>query len=304
MARKQHGLIVRGQLLRSGIDANAVKRLLRHGVLEEALPNVYRLPGAPRTWLQSLMAACLWAGDGAVASHRAAAALWGLDGFDEGPLEVTTTKKNQLSVRFRIHRGAVPPKLATTRRGVPVTNAARTLLDLCVCIRQERMSQVVDEALRKGLVSLDLLRRTVDSSPGCKGVRALRALVQQREPGYQPSASELQAATRRLLTRAGIAFVEEFVVPDDDGNFVARVDFKLVDVPIVVESDGRANHSSKLDWQHDLDRRNLLTALGLGVIHVTWDKVTNRSEEFLAEVAQARGKSRRVTSGGGRSPRG
>ena len=101
MARKQHGLVVRGQLLSSGIDANGVKRLLRRGVLEEALPKVYRLPGAPRTWLQSLMAACLWGGKGAVASHRAAAALWGLEGFDEGPLEITTTKKNQLSARFR-----------------------------------------------------------------------------------------------------------------------------------------------------------------------------------------------------------
>src|SRR5205085_7234734 len=89
---------------------------------------------------------------------------------------------------------------------------------------------------------------------------------------------------------AGIEFVEEFVVTDNKGSFVARVDFKLVGSPVVVESDGRANHSSKLDWQHDLDRRNLLTALGLGVIHVTWDKVTNRPDEFLAEVAQARGK--------------
>src|SRR5205807_2587819 len=158
---------------------------------------------------------------------------------------------------------------------------------LCACVREERMQQVIDEALRKGLVSLDLLRRTVESSSGCKGVRVLRALIQQRDPGYPPSASELQAATRRVLTRAGIAFVEEFVVTDDDGNFVARVDFKLVDVPVIVESDGRANHSSKRDWQHDLDRRNLLTALGLGVIHVTWDKVTSRSDEFLAEVAQA-----------------
>jgi very-short-patch-repair endonuclease len=286
VARKQHGLIVRGQLLRSGIDANAVKRLLRHGVLEEALPNVYRLPGAPRTWLQSLMAACLWAGDGAVASHRAAAALWGLDGFDEGPLEVTTTKKNQLSVRFRIHRGAVPPKLATTRRGVPVTNAARTLLDLCVCVRQERMSQVVDEALRKGLVSLDLLRRTVDSSPGCKGVRALRALVQQRDRGYQPSASQLQAVARRLLARAGWKFVEEFVVTDSEGNFVARVDFKLEGSPVVVEVDGRANHSSKLDWRQDLDRRNLVTAEGLAVVHATHEKLIHHPEDFLEEVAR------------------
>jgi len=68
---------------------------------------------------------------------------------------------------------------------------------------------------------------------------------------------------------------------------VARVDFKLVGVPVVVESDGRANHSSRLDWQHDLDRCNLLTALGLGAIHVTWDKVTNRPDEFLAEVREA-----------------
>ena len=68
---------------------------------------------------------------------------------------------------------------------------------------------------------------------------------------------------------------------------MARVDFKLVGVPVVVESDGRANHSSRLDWQHDLDRCNLLTALGLGAIHVTWDKVTNRPDEFLAEVQEA-----------------
>ena len=157
----------------------------------------------------------------------------------------------------------------TPKRGIPVTNAARSLLDLCACVREERMQQVIDDAMRKGLVSLELLRRTVTTSSACKGVRVLRRLVNDRDPDYQPSASELQAATRRLLIRAGIAFVEEFVVTDDDGNVVARVDFKLVDAPVVVESDGRANHSSKLDWQHDLDRRNLLTVLGLGVIHTS-----------------------------------
>jgi hypothetical protein len=241
VASRQHGLVTRAQLLRSGVDADAVWRRLNHHVLEEALPNVYRLPGAPRTWLQSLMAACLWAGEGAVASHRAAAALWGLDGFDEGPLEITAAKKNQLSARFKVHRSAVPPNLVTSKRGIPVTNAARTLLDLAGCVREEQ--QTLDEALRKGLVSLELLRRTVRTSSAYKGVRVLRRLVNERDPDYQPPASELQAATRRLLIRAGIAFVEEFVVTDDDGNFVARVDFKLVDAPVIVETDGRAAES-------------------------------------------------------------
>ena len=150
------------------------------------------------------------------------------------------------------------------------------------------MSQVIDDALRKGLVSLELLRRTVTTSPACKGVRVLRRLVEQRSPNYQPSASELQAATRRLLVAAGIEFVEEFVVTDDKGNFVARVDFKLVDAPVIVETDGRANHSSKVDWEHDLDRRNRITAEGWAVIHATANKLRNHPDEFLAEVCRAR----------------
>ena len=84
------------------------------------------------------------------------------------------------------------------------------------------------------------LREMVDREAGSghRGVGVLRRLVNEREPDYQPSASELQAATRRLLVAAGIPFVDEFVVTDDNGNFVARVDFKLVGSPVVVESDG------------------------------------------------------------------
>jgi hypothetical protein len=52
--------------------------------------NVYRICGAPVTELQLLVAAVFAAGAGAVASHRAAAWLWGLDDDDdELSLEVT-----------------------------------------------------------------------------------------------------------------------------------------------------------------------------------------------------------------------
>ena len=47
------------------------------------------MAGAPATWHQRLMAACLVGGPGAVASHRSAGALWGLDGLAPGPIEVT-----------------------------------------------------------------------------------------------------------------------------------------------------------------------------------------------------------------------
>jgi very-short-patch-repair endonuclease len=233
------------------------------------------------------MAAKLWGGEGAVASYRSAAALWGFAGFGPGPLEISALKQNRTGTAFKVHRILVDPAFTTSKLGIPVTNAFRTLRDAVTIISLKRGNQLLDELLRKGLVSMTSLREAVDRD---RGAGVLRRLVNERDPDYQPSASELQAATRRLLIRAGIEFVEEFVVTDDKGNFVARVDFKLVGSPVVVESDGRANHSSKLDWQHDLDRLNLLTALGLGVIHATWDKVTNRPDEFLAEVqsAQAR----------------
>jgi len=299
LARRQHGLVTRAQLLQAGVRPDAIWRRLRSGVLEEALPGVYRLPGAPRTWLQSLMGACLWAGDDAVASHRAAAALWGFDGFGEGPLEITAGKKNQSSARFKVHQPPVPPSLVTRKQWIPVTNAARTLLDLASCVSEERMNQVVDEALRKGLVSMESLRRFVDreKKSGRRGVGVLRRLVEQREPGYQPSASELQASVRRLLVAAGLEVVEEYVITDAGGNFIARVDFRLLGEWVVVEVEGRANHSSKLDWQHDLDRRNALTAEGWAVIHATADRVKDRPEEFLAEVDRARASQARLQRG-------
>jgi hypothetical protein len=257
---------------------------------------VYRVPGTPRTWLQSLMAVCLWAGGDAVASHRAAAALWGLDGFEEGPLEVTAGKKNQCSARFKVHQPRVAPNLVTRKHGIPVTNAARTLLDLASCVNEERMNQVLDDALRKGLVSMESLGRTVAQGKGSgrRGVAVLRRLVQQRDPAYQPSASELQASVRRLLVGAGLEVEEEYVITDADGNFIARVDFRLSGEWVVVEVEGRANHSSKVDWEHDLTRRNRITGEGWGVIHATADKVNNHPEEFLAEVHRARASQARL----------
>ena len=289
VATRQHGVVTWDQMRKLGISPGAIRWKSKVEAIEEVVPGVYRVGGSAQTWEQRLIAACLWGGPDACVSHKSAAALWKFDGFGPGPLEISALKQNRTQLAFKVHRTLVEPAFVTSKLGIPVTNAFRTVRDLVAVIDEHRANQLLDEALRKGLVSIAALWRMVDREAGSgrRGVGALRHLLEQRSPGYQPSASEMQAATRRLLIRAGVAFVEEFVVTDEHGNFVARVDFKLLDVPVVVESDGRANHSSKFDWQHDLDRRNLLTAQGLGVIHVTWDKVTNRPDEFLAEVGEA-----------------
>lgn len=289
LAGRQHGLVTRDQLLRHGLSSDAIWRRVRSGALVEALPGVYRIPGAPRTWHQSLLAACLWAGEGAAASHRSAAALWGLDGFPEEPLEVTTAKKkNKLAMRFRIHGLALPPGLVTGRWGIPVTSAARTLVDLSVgATSRDRMEQTLDEALRKGLVSLASLRKLVEEEArrGRRGLGLIWGLLNERDPGYQPPASELQRKVRNLLIAAGITdFVEEYVLRDEDGAFVARGDFGLVGDDVLVEAEGRANHSSKKDYNHDLERRNRVSSVGWVMVHITAHDVDVRPEEWLARL--------------------
>src|SRR5688572_24198920 len=73
----QHGVVTRRQALAHGMPAHRIDHLLKVGRWERAHPGVYRLFGSSATWHQRLLAACLAAGDPAVASHRAAASLWG-----------------------------------------------------------------------------------------------------------------------------------------------------------------------------------------------------------------------------------
>src|SRR5207302_9794760 len=169
-------------------------------------------------------------------------------------------------------------------------NAVRAVRDLVYVLEEIRGDQVVDVAVRKGFVTLEALWRLVgrETRAGRRGVGRLRRLLEQRSPDYQPSASEFQAVVRRLLKGAGLAFVEEYVITASAGTIVARADFKLLDAPVIVEAEGRANHSSKLDWEHDLTRRNRITAAGLATVHVTWDMAKNHSDEFLDEVRRVR----------------
>lgn len=60
---------------------------------EELHPGVYRFAGTPATWRQTLLAACLSIGETAVASHRAAGALWLFAGVEPGMIEISVPRR-------------------------------------------------------------------------------------------------------------------------------------------------------------------------------------------------------------------
>ena len=306
IAARQYGLVESSQLQSLGIDRHVIRRKVASGELERVLPRVYRLSGAPRCWRQRLLAACLWGGPQAVASHRSAAALLGLEGFslgpvegqDAGPVEITTPKRNQSHLAVSVHQSLPDRCFVVTVDGIRVTNASRTLIDLAPLVDRTVLERALDDALRRGLTTLRQLRWTIAKvfGPGRRGPGVLRDLLDERLPLDGPSASEFQKDVRAVLREEGLPFQEEFEIWVDGQCY--RVDFGSPDHPVVVEADGRRDHSSREDWERDLRRRNRITSAGYWMIHVTPGDLAERREGFIREVKGALAASGWVLPGG------
>src|SRR5688500_17719240 len=92
LAGHQYGVVDRADARRNGLTDDAIHRRLRAGRLLALHPGVYVLPGVPDSWHQHVFAACRAAGPGAVASHRAAAAIWQVLDGDEVEVTVRRSK--------------------------------------------------------------------------------------------------------------------------------------------------------------------------------------------------------------------
>lgn len=301
IAAAEYGLVSRCQLLELGHERHAIWRRAVIGGWVEVLPGVFRLPGTPESWRQQLMAACLWGGPDARASHRSAAALFGLEGFREGPVEIAASKQNRTGdAGLAVYRRRPDRRFVTSVDGIPVTNVARTLIDLAGVAGRRGLVRARDDACRRHLTSRLGLSWAVEQviGPGVRGAGALRALLDEEGPSYSPSASEAQKDLRTLL--AGLPFVEEFEIRHN-GKVVARVDLGSPEHPVVVELDGKKYHAGEDDFVRDLRRRNRITRLGSVVLHFTPDDLDQRPQEISAQVREALARYGALSPGGARS---
>jgi very-short-patch-repair endonuclease len=252
------------------------------------LPGVYRTAGSPRSWHQSVLSACLWAGDDACASHRTAAALWGLEDVAWDGVELSTARRVRRS-GITVHFAAIPTRDRARVESIPLTGVARTLVDLGAMVGKEVVEAALADALRRRLTSLERLRARLDDlgGKGRRGAAVLRSLLQEWDPKAAPPESVLEARLIRLLRRARLPEpVRQFEIRERR-TLLARVDLAYPDVQLAIEADGYRFHSGRVAWQRDLNRRNALTSRGWRVIHVTWTDVTSRPDDVVTEVRRA-----------------
>jgi very-short-patch-repair endonuclease len=282
-AARQHGAVARDQTVST---KNTLRNAVDQGHLLPLSRRVFRAAGAPDGALPRLAAAVLDAGPHAALSHLSAAWLWRLPGFAPEPIHVLrpyggTHRPSPLTVVH--HSRRLPEHHLRSIDGLTVTSPARTLFDLAGAVHPKRLERAVDTALARQICELGALVALLDelTSPGRKGVRALRAVLADHVTGID---SELEARFRDLLRAHGLPQPERQVVLGDDAQRAGRVDCFFRDAGLVVELDGRPFHSSKLDRLEDGRRDLALLRSGKRVLRLTWHHVVERSDELAAAL--------------------
>ncbi len=255
----------------------------KSGLYVRTQPNVVRLAGAPVTWEQRVLAACMAAGVGAAASHRSAAVLWALRGFEQAPVEVTVPADRCPRLHdVVLHRRS--PDALTTRRGIPVTSPAATLLVLGAVVSPDRFESAVEDAILRRLTTVERLAEMVErhGRPGRSGVAALRRVLEERGAGAAATESVLEDRMAGLLRQAGI---DDFERQYQVGG--VRLDFACPARKLGVEVQGLAFHSGADDLQRNCRKLNRLLALGWRILQFTWADIRYRPDDVLAQLAMA-----------------
>jgi hypothetical protein len=229
LASAQHGVLTREQAFACGLSKGSLRRRLSSGQWLRCRPGVYRFPGAPPSWLQTLMVSCLHT-QGA-ASHRAAAALHGLEGFASDIVEVSATKQvRAVSPGVILHVvESLPASDVGSKHRVPTTTPARTLVDLAAVVPVDRLESALEDALRQRLVTVPLVSAALDplGTRGRRGAGRLAGLLRDRGATHKPTQSELEMRFMRLLERAGLPPAERQYVIEDFGPVSSTCRFRL-----------------------------------------------------------------------------
>jgi hypothetical protein len=265
LASRQLGLLTREQLLLE-ISPKQLRRLVDRGVLERMRPRVYAVAGAPRTYEQAVLAAVLAAGRLAWASHRTAARLHGLRVPAPSAIDVLTLPSRRLQLAgVAQHRNRSVLMAEMSRAGVvPATGIAKTLVDCTPWLPGRRLMEAVDDARRRGLVTMEEVeaahaRLDRGRLTGRHRVVPLRPVVADR---HDAGGSERELDVLRTLRRAGLPLPEQ-QHPVDVAGRRRYLDYAYPQPMIYIEFLGFAEHGLiRSTFDDDKDREAELGLLG------------------------------------------
>ena len=223
------------------------------------------------------MAAVLACGPGAVLSHASAAAHWNIRGSAASYVDVTVpTRAGRVKRKgLRVHRsGRLCSNEVTVHEGIPVTTLARTLLDLADILPPQDLRRAIHEADYLRLLDMTALLAVVNSNPGRRGAKLLRAAACPPE------------MTKSKLEERFLSLIGRHNLPRPKVNAQIEgyeVDFVWPEAKLIVETDGFAAHDTPKAFADDRRRDRHLRRAGFETIRLT-PKDLDYEAEVVADV--------------------
>jgi len=283
LARRQHGVLARRQLLALGFSAQAVRHRIAQGRLHPVARGVYAVGRAELTQHGRWMAAVLSCGDGAALSHMSAAALWGFAKPTGREVEVSVPRaspRRHPGIRAYRRPNLRPEDLAV-RDGIPVVVPALTFIDIARSLDDARLERAINEADRIDLIDPETLAARIEDYPGRQGVKRLRHILGRHV--FLLSDSDLERWFLPIAAGAGLPTPR--TQPHVNGF---RVDFHWPDLRLVVETDGQRYHRTPAQQTRDRIRDQAHQAAGMVPLRFTHWQVRHEPayvERILRQVA-------------------
>lgn len=282
-----------------GVDANGLRALVRGGELVRVTRGAYvdgtvLRSGTPEDQhLLRLKAVVLSRRGALAASHQSAALLHGLPVLrsELEPVRVVHASDRVNTRRhdaFTVHPCPGTDAL-TTLDEVSTVVPALAVLGTAVAAGARSGLMAADAALRRRLTTKDELYQWLERLRRHPGVSRARLVVTGADGSAESPGESL---LRDILVRLGYEVVPQYPVTDGR-SVIARVDFYLPQLGVVVEFDGLVKYAG-LDGKDALAaekaRERRIRRLGLGVARIVWADLfdVRRVEAEIRDAARGR----------------
>jgi very-short-patch-repair endonuclease len=304
LAATQHLCIGRDQAIALGASPALIQRRSRKRWWRRPHPGVYCLAPSPDPWLQRVWAARLAIGEPCTVSHATIAFLRGFSG-NPRPDRLEFIGPHGSHPRIRgvlVHQIDDLRPHHVTREwprcpGLPVTTAARTVVDLAVTASEARLRTIITEQVAANRLALDAVSLVLAdvARPGKPGVARLARVLDALGGAPIPS-SVAEAALFDLLRAFGLPFPERQVPLPGRGAVAGIVDGLFRSTRVIVEVDSRTWHGRFADLARDRIRdaeaaRSGYLTLRLLYEHIRFDPkwVASTVSDVLADRAATLG---------------
>ncbi len=265
----QHDVVTRRQLIALGIGERSIDRRIAARRLRRIFRGVYTVRqgqiGRHGWW----MAAVLLGGEGAILSHRPAAALLGIRRSAPGRAEVTLPRERRSRKAVLFHSARTAPDEVTVVEGIPVTTVPRTLFDLAAVLRPVQVEAAINEAEVLRLTDPLSLNEVLERYPRRQGSAAIRKILAAARIGASRTRSELEIAFLECLDAVGLPRPEMNAWIQVRGKWI-QVDCLWREQRVIAELDSHEFHRTGEAFESDRARDRALSATEWRPIRITW----------------------------------